>query len=83
MTTFDPERHKLVAVHPDTGEHVHVPFPQVASGIDDALVGALKAMAAKMQALEARNAELEARVASVEAPLQALAAEAKRRMEAA
>jgi len=54
--------------------------------VDDMLtasVDALRIMAAKMQEIEARNRELEARVASVEAPLEALAREAKRRMEAA
>jgi hypothetical protein len=46
-------------------------------------ITALKAMAAKMQEIETRNRELEQRLASVEAPLAALAAEARRRTEAA
>jgi uncharacterized protein YpuA (DUF1002 family) len=51
--------------------------------LPDAAIAALQAMAAKMQEMEAQNQELKQRLEQVEAPLRALAAEAKRRMEAA
>lgn len=59
------------------------PAPVPAIQEPDAAIEALKAMAAKMQAMEQEAAELKRRLAQVETPLHALAAEAKRRMEAA
>lgn len=29
MTRYDPSKHMLVAVYPETGEHVHVPLPDL------------------------------------------------------
>jgi hypothetical protein len=93
VSTFDPERHDIIAKDRLTGEHIHLSVPDLVREVQEvretrvelpeSAIVALQAMAAKMQAMEREAAELKQRLEQVEAPLRALAEEAKRRMEAA
>lgn len=79
MSTFDPSRHFIIARDRETGQHIHVPLPELA-GIELPAVD-LTETNDKIRVLAQANLELATQLADVLARLGELEAHAIARVE--